>query len=338
MKLNFSPILGAVCVALALQGCSKSDNGSSSGGTTNAASTSTPAAANKKLKLAFVCNNSATFWTIAREGTKAAEKELGDVSVDFRIPASGTAAEQQQLLEDLMAKGVDGVAISPKDPANQTEILNKVASQALLITQDSDAPNSKRVAYIGTDNMAAGVEAGKLIKEALPDGGKIMVFVGSMDAQNAQDRFGGIKKELEGSKVQIIDVRTDDTDPSRAQRNAEDTLVKYPDVSCLVGLWNYNGPAILNAVRGAQKNGKVKIVCFDDEEETLAGVAAGDIFGAVAQQPFEFGKQAITRMDHYLRGDKSAFPADAKLFIPTVSVKKDNVAEFTANRNKMIGK
>ena len=338
MKLNFSPILGAVCVALALQGCSKSDSGSSSTGTTTSNATTASAPAGKQLKLAFVCNNSATFWTIARQGCMAAEKELGDVSVDFRIPATGTAAEQQQLLEDLLAKGVDGVAISPKDPANQTEILNKVASQALLITQDSDAPNSKRVSYIGTDNMAAGVEAGKLIKQALPDGGKIMVFVGSMDAQNAQDRFGGIMKELQGSKVEIIDVRTDETDQSRAQRNAEDTLVKYPEVACLVGLWNYNGPAILNAVRSAGKNGKVKIVCFDDEDETLAGVAAGDIFGTVAQQPFEFGKQAITRMDHYLRGDKSAFPADGKLFIPTVSVTKANAAEFTANRNKLIGK
>jgi ribose transport system substrate-binding protein len=339
MKLHFSPILGALCMALAVQGCSKSDNGSASGGSTSASNgTSTAAAPGKQYKLAFVCNNAATFWTIARQGCMEAQKELGDVTVDFRIPATGSAAEQQQLLEDLLAKGVDGVAISPKDPANQTEILNKVASQALLITQDSDAPNSKRVSYIGTDNMAAGVEAGKLIKQALPNGGKIMVFVGSMDAQNAQDRFGGIKKELQGSKVEIIDVRTDDTDPSRAQRNAEDTLVKYPDVGCLVGLWNYNGPAILNAVRSAKKTGTVKIVCFDDEDETLAGVAAGDIFGTVAQQPFEFGKQAITRMEHYLKGDKNAFPPDHKLFIPTVSVTKANAAEFTANRNKLIGK
>jgi ribose transport system substrate-binding protein len=337
MKLNFSPILGALCMALALQGCSKSDNGSG-GGTTDSKATGTTAPAGKQLKLAFVCNNSAPFWTIARQGCMAAEKELGNVSVDFRIPATGSAAEQQQLLEDLLAKQIDGVAVSPKDPENQTEILNKVASQALLITQDSDAPKSKRVSYIGTDNVAAGVEAGKLIKEALPNGGKIMVFVGSMDAQNAQERANGIKKELQGSKVEIIDIRTDETDPSRAQRNAEDTLVKYPDVACLVGLWSYNGPAILNAVRSAGKSDKVKIVCFDDEDETLAGVAAGTIFGTVAQQPFEFGKQAITRMDHYLRGDKNAFPAEGKLYVPTINVKKDNVAEFTANKNKLLGK
>jgi ribose transport system substrate-binding protein len=324
-----------------LQGCGQKGGGDTTPASTNATATTAggaaPAPAGKKLKLAFVCNNAATFWTIARQGCMEAQKELGDVDVDFRIPSTGSAAEQQQLLEDLLAKGVDGVAVSPKDPANQTELLNKVASQALLITQDSDAPNSKRVCYIGTDNVAAGVQAGKLIKEALPDGGKIMVFVGSMDAQNAKDRFAGIKQELEGSKVQIIDVRTDETDTSRAQRNAEDTLVKYPDVACLVGLWNYNGPAILNAVRSAGKNGKVKIVCFDENEETLDGVAAGDIYGTVVQQPFEFGKQAITLMHNYLRGDKSVFPADKKIFIPTLQIKKDNVADFQGKLKKLLG-
>jgi ribose transport system substrate-binding protein len=330
MKRHFSPLLALLCVALAIPGCGKKESD-----TTAAAGSAQP---RKKLKLAFVSNNAATFWTIARSGCMEAQKELGDVDVDFRIPSSGSAAEQQQLLDDLLAKGVDGVAVSPVDPANQTELLDKVASQALLITQDSDAPNSKRVSYIGTDNTAAGVQAGKMIKEVLPDGGKIMLFVGSMDAQNAKERFAGIKQELQGSKVEIIDVRTDETDPSRAQRNAEDTLVKYPDISCLVGLWNYNGPAILNAVRSAGKAGKVKIVCFDENEETLGGVASGDIYGTVVQQPFEFGKQAITRMDQYLHGDKSAFPAAGKLFIPTLSIKKDSVADFQAKLKQLLGK
>jgi ribose transport system substrate-binding protein len=330
MKRHLSLTLAVLCVALAMQGCSKKE--------TETSSNDNSAPARKKLKLAFVSNNAATFWTTARAGCVEAQKELGDVDVDFRIPSTGSAAEQQQLLDDLLAKGVDGVAVSPVDPANQTALLDKIASQALLITQDSDAPNSKRVAYIGTDNTAAGVEAGKMIKEALPDGGKIMLFVGSMDAENAKERSAGIRQELQGSKVEIIDVRTDETDPSRAQRNAEDTLVKYPDIACLVGLWDYNGPAILNAVRSAGKNGKVKIVCFDDKEETLAGVASGDIYGTVVQQPFEFGKQAITLMDHYLRGDKSVFPASGKLFIPTLNIKKDSVADFQAKLKQLLGK
>jgi ribose transport system substrate-binding protein len=323
MKSPAFKILSAAAVlALALTSCNK---------------TSTAAGDDKKLKLAFVSNNAATFWTIARSGTEAAEKELGNVEVDFRIPSTGGAAEQQQIIDDLLAKGVDGIAVSPIDPANQTAFLNRVADQTLLICHDSDAPDSKRVAYIGTDNFAAGTEAGKLIKEALPDGGKIMVFVGATDAENAKQRFGGIKKALEGSKVEVIDVRTDDTDTVRAQKNAEDTLVKYPDIAALIGLYNYNGPAILNAVRSANKQGKVKIVCFDENDETLEGVASGDIYGTVVQQPFEFGKQAITKMAKHLAGDKDAL-AGGKQIVPTRSLKKDDVAAFQADLKKVLGK
>lgn len=291
----------------------------------------------KKLKLAFVTNNASSFWTIARAGTVEALKELPNVEVEFKIPSDGTAAQQRQVLDDLLAKGIDGIAVSPIDPANQTEFLNKVASQTLLVCHDSDAPASKRVCYIGTDNTAAGVEAGKLIKEALPNGGKIMLFVGTLDAQNAKDRYAGIQKELTGSKVEIIDVRTDETDRARAQKNVEDTLVKYPDVACLVGLWSYNGPAILNGTKGSGKLGQVKIVCFDEEDETLAGVASGAIYGTVVQQPFEFGKQAITKMAKHLGGDTTAL-AGGQQIVPTLNIKKDNVAEFTARLKKLLGK
>ncbi|HVV00739.1 MAG TPA: sugar-binding protein [Verrucomicrobiae bacterium] len=298
---------------------------------------SSAASSSKKLRLAFVPNTAANFWTIARAGCDDAARSLGDVEVDFRIPSSGSAAEQQQILDELLARGVDGVAVSPVDPANQTSFLNKIASQTLLICQDSDAPASKRVCYIGTDNVAAGVQAGKLIKEAIPQGGKIMVFVGKLDAQNARERLQGIKQELHGTACQIIDVRTDDADPVRARKNAEDALVKYPDLACMAGLWAYNGPAILNAVKAAGKTGAVKIVCFDEDDETLAGVAEGAIYGTVVQQPYDFGKEAITRMEKYLHGDKSVF-ASGKLIIPTLSVTKEKVADFQARLKKLLGK
>ena len=329
-QLKFSFL--AVAVALAISGCGKQDGGSTSGG-----GDSKPASG-KKLKLAFVVNNASPFWTIAHAGTDAAVKELnGSVEVDFRIPSDGQAGTQRQMLDDLLAKGVDGIAVSPIDPANQTDFLDKIAAKTLLICHDSDAPKSKRVCYIGTDNTAAGVEAGKLIKEALPNGGKIMVFVGTLDAANAQERFAGIKKELAGSKVEIVDVRTDETDRARAQKNVEDSLVKYPDIGALVGLWSYNGPAILNGVKNSGKTGAVKIVCFDEEEETLAGVASGAIYGTVVQQPFEFGRQSILRMTKYLGGDKEALAGGTQI-VPTLSIKKDGVAAFKANLEKQLGK
>jgi ribose transport system substrate-binding protein len=292
----------------------------------------------KPLKLAFVTNNSSDFWTIARRGVEKAGSELSGVSADFKITSDGSAAEQKRIIDDLMTKGVDGIAISPVDPENQTALLNDVAKKALVFTQDSDAPKSDRACYVGTDNVAAGRQAGQLIKEVLPEGGKIMLFVGMLDARNAQDRIQGIKEVLQDTKIQIIDTRTDGADTVRAKANAADTLVKYPDIKALVGLWSYNGPAILNAVKEAKKIGQVKIVTFDEADETLAGVQEGAIYGTVVQQPFEFGYQAIKLMSQALKGDKSFIPANKQIIIPTMVVNKDNVEDFTKRINELRGR
>ena len=248
---------------LAVGGCNKQKEGGSGTATTG------PSNSNGTLHLAFVTNNASDFWTIARAGTQKAQQETPNIQVDFQIPSDGTAAGQKRIVEDLLTRGVDGMAISPVDPANETSLLNGAAKQTLLFTQDSDAPNSNRACYVGTNNEAAGKQAGELVKKAIPNGGKIMVFVGKADAQNARDRYNGLKAALAGSNISIIDLRTDDVDHVRAKANALDTLVTYPDVAGLVGLWSYNGPAILSAVRESKKAGQVKIVCFDEEDATL---------------------------------------------------------------------
>lgn len=325
----FKHLLGlgvlALCGAM-MVGCNKNN--------TSETATTGP----KELHLAFITNNASNFWTIARAGCDKAEQELPNVKVNFQIPGDGSAASQKRIVDDLLARGVDGISISPVDPDNETPMLNKVASQCLLFCQDSDAPKSNRACYVGTDNVQAGREVGQLIKDACPDGGKIMLFVGTLDAQNARDRYNGIKEAIKGSKIDIIDVRTDDTDRARATANAADTLVKYPDIACLVGLWSYNGPAIANAVKSAGKQGKVKVVCFDGEDGTIAGIKDGTIYGTVVQQPYEFGRQAITLMTEVLRGDKSVIPASKTIYIPTKPITKSNVDAYEAEMNKLLGK
>jgi ribose transport system substrate-binding protein len=217
-------------------------------------------------------------------------------------------------------------------------MLDRAASQALVVTQDSDAPNSNRAFYIGTDNVAAGRQAGELLKEALPQGGKIMVFVGTRDAANAQQRFAGLEEALKGSNISIIDVRTDNTDRVRAKANVADTLVNYADIAGLVGLWSYNGPAILSAVKEAGKVGKIKIVAFDEEDETLSGIKDGAIYATVVQQPFEFGFQSMAMMAKYLNGDKSFIPASKQIFVPTLPIKKEQVEEFSKKINQLRGR
>ena len=121
-----------------------------------------------KKTLAFVVNGAADFWTIARRGVEKANKELPQYNMVMEIPSQSSAAEQRSIMDALLARGVAGISISAVEPANATEELNKVAGQTVLITNDSDAPNSNRRFYIGTDNVAAGVMAGEQIKRALP--------------------------------------------------------------------------------------------------------------------------------------------------------------------------
>jgi ribose transport system substrate-binding protein len=297
----------------------------------------------KIWKLAFVTNNAADFWSIARAGCEKAEEELKDVKVEFRIPDDASAATQKRMIDDMLAKGIDGFAISPVNPDNQVTMLNRAAKQALVVTQDSDAELSDRAFYIGTDNVEAGREAGGLIKEVLPSGGKIMLFVGKRDAANARERIQGIEEAVKGSGIEIVDVRTDDTDLVRAKANVKDTLVSHPDVVGMVGLWNYNGPAIYNAVREAEdsgriKKGQIKIVCFDEDDATLAGVKEGAIYGTIVQQPFEFGRRAIKLMRRHLMGDTSFVPSDRKIIVPTLRIRSDNVNEFKARLYKLLGR
>ncbi|MGV3616237.1 MAG: sugar-binding protein [Fimbriimonas sp.] len=332
------------CVALlpalmlVAAGCnpgSSSDTGTT--GTTGAPTASGGGEA-KQLKFAFVTNNASDFWTIARKGVEKADAELDNVTVEFKLPSDGTAAEQRRIVDDLIAKGIDGMAISPVAPADQTDMLNSAAKQALVFTQDSDAPESDRACYVGTDNKAAGRQAGEELKKALPNGGKVMVFVGNIDAQNAKDRFEGIKEAIAGSKIEILDVRTDNTDRVAAKSNVADTLVKHPDIAALVGLWSYNGPAILNAVKESNKVGQVKIVCFDEEDETLAGVKEGAIEATVVQQPYEFGYQSVKLMAEVKGGKADAIPANKMQIVPTLVIRKEGVDEFKTKLDGLRGR
>jgi len=312
------------------------------GGTTSTPGGGTPAAsvpAGSKALIAFVTNNASDYWTIARRGVDAAKPELTDADVDFIMPADGTAATQKQQVENEIAKGAKGIAISPVDPANQTEWINSLVEKGtVVITQDSDAPTSKRIMYIGTDNHAAGINAGNEIKKALPQGGKIMIFVGKSDAQNAMDRINGVRDALKGSNVTVLDVRTDDADHARAKSNAADALVKYPDLAAEVGIWSYNGPAIVSAVKDAGKVGKVKIVCFDEEDDTLAGIKSGAISATIVQQPYKFGLDGVKILDQVVHGDKSKVPANGTNYVDTQVINAANVDTFKANLDKLRGR
>jgi ribose transport system substrate-binding protein len=296
------------------------------------------AIAQDKKTLAFVVNGASDFWKIAEAGVKKAQGELPKYNLQFKYPEQAAAAVQQRVMEDLVAAGVAGIMVSSVDPKNQTDGLNKIASQTLLFTTDSDAPKSKRVAYIGSSNVALGKDAGKLMLKALPQGGKCIGFVGLPGADNARERIEGVKEVIKGSKVSLIDVRGDEIDQGRAKRNVEDALAANPDVACLVGFYSYNTPRIYEVLKESGKLGKIKVIGFDEDPITLGGVKEGSIVGTVVQQPFEWGYQGMKLMAGYLEGKKSGIPKDGIIIVPGKVIEKGNVDAFTADLKKMMGK
>ena len=149
-------------------------------------------------KFAFITNVADPFWSHAEAGCYVAAKEFG-VAVEFQMNSAGDIAGQKKIVENILNKGeCKGIAISVLNPENQTEMINNTADQLPLITHDSDAPDSKRLFFLGTENYQAGRELGKLIKKSMPEGGKVMLYVGKIDQLNSIQRRDGLLDELAG--------------------------------------------------------------------------------------------------------------------------------------------
>ncbi|MEM8912910.1 MAG: substrate-binding domain-containing protein [Planctomycetota bacterium] len=152
------------------------------------------------LRIAYITNSLDPFWTLAEDGCERAAEQFR-CQVDVQMPSTGSIEEQKRFLESNVAAAVDGIAISPIDPSNQTDMINVAAGATRVICHDSDAPASRREFYLGTSNYLAGRAAGQLIKQAVPEGGEVMLFVGKMEVLNAQERSAGIIDELAGKPI-----------------------------------------------------------------------------------------------------------------------------------------
>jgi ribose transport system substrate-binding protein len=293
-------------------------------------------------RFAYVTNGVDPFWNVCAAGARAAEKELG---VDVEVVFPDGIADQKQKIEDLLVRGLDGLAVSPIDAANMTAFLDEVAGRTVLVTHDSDAPDSQRRCFIGVDNYAAGLAAGRMLREALPNGGEVALFVGRMEQANSRLRRQGVIDALlgrepdatradpldgsvSGGGFTIVATRTDNFDKAQAKANAEDVLIAHPNLAGMVGLFAYNAPACLEALRGAGKLGAVKIASFDEQIATLDGITSGHVVGTVSQSPFQYGYRSVVLLEQLARGDASGIPAGGWFVIEPTVVTTANVAEF----------
>ena len=310
----------AIVLAAGAAGCKKSEP--------EAPAPAAAPAAPKTYKFAFVTNNSSDFWNIAEKGVRKAEKDLGIEAKVFR-PLKTEVSEQQRFIEDILVQGFDGMAICAISPDSMTPLLDRVAAKMPVVVHDSDAPKSQRKAFVGTDNVAAGRLAGQAAIDALKAAnitkGKVAIFVGRIDMQNAIDRKRGIDETLgKQPGIELLPVALDGADRTKAKKNVEDALARYPDLVMTIGLWSYNGPCMVDAVKASTRKKKPLIVAFDEEEETLKAVQDGSIYATIVQRPFQFGYQSMKALKDVKDG--KTIPA----FIDTTiqKIDKNNLTAF----------
>ena len=139
------------------------------------------------------------FFDLARDGCKVAEQEIGGIECLYIGPGEHTEQEQVQIVQDLIAKGVDGIAVASSNAAAMAKAVK--GTDIPIITWDSDLLNKDaglRKAYVGTKNYDIGVYLAQIVMMLKPNGGEICIQSGGAAAANHNERMSGIRDTIAG--------------------------------------------------------------------------------------------------------------------------------------------
>ena len=306
MRRELLLTLTLCCVApLFLLGCG--DDKSPSGGGTGAAPGGASArAGGGDFKIVILTNGSSPFWDACDKGLKDAGQKLG-VRVEL-VRNDATEGGQIRRLEQLATqndvKGI-GVSVLESQASGVLEQMQALRAKGVkVITVDSDGPREGREAFVGTNNLEAGRELGRLAAQLRPDGGKAVAFVGLLGAQNARERIQGFKEGL-GPKIELVDSLEDAVNESKARNNVTAAIQNHPDVNILAGIWSYNAPAITDVISANGRRKDFTIVAFDAEPIALVAMEQGMIDAMVVQNPYDMGYTGATLLHRLITEDQA---------------------------------
>jgi ribose transport system substrate-binding protein len=249
-----------------------------------------------------------------------AELKLADAGLTAVLePNDGTPEGQLNKLRQYGTQSdVAGVAVSVVDSkvvAIAEEMRNLQKKGIKVVCFDSDIDRARfldaRSAFIGTNNLDAGKELGAAARHLLPDGTSYVTFVGKKEAQNAADRISGFAQGA-GEKFKSADSMPDDFDRTKARDNVRNAIRNHPEVACLVGIYSYNAPAIVDVVTQLKNREKMTIATFDAEPDAVKQMEDGMIDVMVVQDPFQMGYQSVKMLKALIGNDqptiKEMFP------------------------------
>ncbi|MBW4085228.1 sugar-binding protein [Paenibacillus sp. S150] len=263
------------------------------------------------------------YWEMVERGAKASADKYG-IDIEFTGPVRNNMEEQISLLEKAIAAQADAIIVQGLNDEKFTPVIDKAVNRGIpVITIDTDAPASRRLAYVGTDNVAAGETLGRMVVQTTGGQGKIGVIIGSDLAKNQLQRLNGLSNIVKNySGLKIIDVRSSNISHMEAIQQAAEMLELHPEINVMVGTSSTDVLGILQ-VSKRLKRIPMTIIGFDNQAETLAAIRRGDIEATVAQQPYLMGDMAVRLLYEHFQG----ITLKQQYFTGVKVLNKDNVQE-----------
>jgi ribose transport system substrate-binding protein len=273
-----------------------------------------------------------------------AEQFNADVSV---IKSKADLESQNKDIRDLLSQGVEGIGLSPNDPTQQAGLLSEAARKCPVVMFDVDAPESQRRVFVGIDNYAAGHYAADEMREALPDGGAVIITVGSVDMPHGRERRQGVidglldrhysldhaidplDVQLKAGNYSVVATIIDRGDPDQSAALLAEALKTYPHTKGVVALFSYSAAAALKAIDQAGKAGQIKVVCFDDTQEVQTGIRDGRIAASILQDTYRMGNETIRLLAEEVRNPERIGPTNQRRVLVQVDViRQDNIDQM----------
>src|SRR5271157_108262 len=263
-----------------------------------------------ELYVLVSANLQISYWKTAGAGFAAAASQM-KVRSDFEGPQTFDPKAEKDALDEAVQKKATGILLAVTDPDLLKDSIDKaVAAGIPVITIDSDAPSSKRLFFIGTNNYQAGFTGGQRLAQELKGKGNVVVFT-MPDQSNLQDRLRGYKDALAKTpEIKITRVADIQGDPRIAFDTATQIVGKERDkVDGFVCLEAQSGKEVAGVLNSYHVTGKT-VMAMDTDQETLDWIQKGAIAATIAQKPYNMAFVGMQMLDNLYHHKPSSLDAD----------------------------
>jgi ribose transport system substrate-binding protein len=247
----------------------------------------------------FISSNlQVPYWQAAGAGFSNAAAQMKVLS-DFQGPQTYDNKAERDALDAAVQKKATGILLAVTDAALLKDSVDKaIAAGIPVITIDSDAPASKRLFFIGTNNYQVGVTGGQRLAQELKDKGNVVVFT-MPEQPNLQDRLRGYRDALERHpEIKITRVVDIQGDPRIAFDTTTQIIGKEKDkVDAFVCLEAQSGKEVAGVLNSYHVTGKV-VMAMDTDPETLDWIQKGGIAATIAQKPYTMAFVGLQMLDN----------------------------------------